>query len=272
MEKVGACYRGMHHDQRLALTFRVVLVGMLNRLLFKEHTSTRVENVLSEKDTSSAALLLLQVRNIATIEIRKEPAPRKALRPPLCLGTTDKADISSLSSVGEESDSDDSWVVSPPRSKPRCRTVSCTSVDMMTDSVRSHNTTAPSLSSAKTKKLHPATESTKGGVKFVGTSVASNVSIRAVLRKKFSWKCFAELETYLIAHRATYLQYSSQLNYTQEQKRFNNSLTQGLLDLAAEQGYLLEGFTFASIRDRIRCYYKSFVQATKKNKKRKKSR
>lgn len=49
----------------------------------------------------------------------------------------------------------------------------------------------------------------------------------------------------------------------------SNELTQGLLDLAKEEGYLFEDFTFAAIRDRIRCYYKSYVQATKKKKKRK---
>lgn len=92
---------------------------------------------------------------------------------------------------------------------------------------------------------------------------------RGVLAKKFSWKAFPELEAYLVAHRPQYLQYSSQLNYTSEQKRYNNSLTQGLLDLASESGYRFEGFTFAMIRDRIRCFYKSYVQAVKKKKRKK---
>jgi hypothetical protein len=38
------------------------------------------------------------------------------------------------------------------------------------------------------------------------------------------------------------------------------------LQLAANEGYVLEEFTFAAVRDRIRCFYKSFVQATKKKK------
>jgi hypothetical protein len=104
-------------------------------------------------------------------------------------------------------------------------------------------------------------------LKSVGDKIHG--SLKATLRKKFSWKSYPELEGYLIEHRPKYLQYSSRLNYTAEQKRFNNILTQGLLDLAAEQGYLFEDFTFAAVRDRIRCYYKSYVQATKKKKRRK---
>jgi hypothetical protein len=105
--------------------------------------------------------------------------------------------------------------------------------------------------------------------KLVGTTVRTS-TIRGVLRKKFSWKSYPELEAFLVENRPQYMEYSSQLNYTAEQKRYNNTLTQGLLDLAAEEGYIFEGFTFSAIRDRIRCYYKSFVQANKKKKKRRK--
>ena len=106
--------------------------------------------------------------------------------------------------------------------------------------------------------------------KFVGDKIPGPV--RAVLRKKFSWKSYPELEDYLVKNRLEYLQYSSSLNYTAEQKRYNNTLTQGLLDLAADVGYVFEGFTFAAIRDRIRCYYKSYVQALKKKKRKSKKR
>ena len=110
------------------------------------------------------------------------------------------------------------------------------------------------------------------GKKLVGNTLPTDTPIRNVLRKKFSWKSFPELETYLIDHREQYLSYSSSLNYTKTQKLYNNHLTQGLLDLAAEQGYVFEGFTFAAIRDRIRCFYKSYVQAIKKKKKSKRSK
>jgi hypothetical protein len=102
---------------------------------------------------------------------------------------------------------------------------------------------------------------------FVGSMVIGPT--RGVLRKKYAWREFPELEGYLVENRERYLSFSSQLNYTAEQKRYNNHLTQGLLDLAAESGYRFEGFTFAMIRDRIRCYYKSYVQAVKKKKRKK---
>lgn len=103
-------------------------------------------------------------------------------------------------------------------------------------------------------------------LQFVGNSLGAGVPVRSVLRKKFSWKTFPELEAYLIDHRFRYLECSNAMNYTKAQKQYNNRLTQGLLDLAAVEGYIFEGFTFASVRDRIRCFYKSFVQATKKKK------
>jgi len=108
--------------------------------------------------------------------------------------------------------------------------------------------------------------------KFVGDTLPQGVALKDVLRKKFSWKAFPELERFLIANRKQYLQYSNSLNYTKAQKIFNNKLTQGLLELAGEQGYIFEGFTFAAVRDRIRCFYKSFVQATKKKKGNKRGR
>ena len=103
--------------------------------------------------------------------------------------------------------------------------------------------------------------------KYVGDALPEGVKLKDVLRPKYSWKSYPELEAYLIDHREQYLQYSNSRNYTKEQKRYNNHLTQGLLELAGNTGYVFEGFTFAAIRDRIRCFYKSFVQANKKKKK-----
>ncbi|KAL3775558.1 hypothetical protein ACHAW5_001577 [Stephanodiscus triporus] len=86
-----------------------------------------------------------------------------------------------------------------------------------------------------------------------------------ILRKKFSWRNYPELEEYLISNRADYLRHSA-LNYTAEQKHFNNSLTEGLLEVAARMNYVFDEtcFNFVAVRDRIRCYYKSFVQSSKK--------
>jgi len=56
------------------------------------------------------------------------------------------------------------------------------------------------------------------------------------------------------------------LNYTAQQKKYNNRLTERILDLADQQGYVFDEdeFDFVTVRDRIRCYYKSYVQSSKK--------
>jgi hypothetical protein len=61
------------------------------------------------------------------------------------------------------------------------------------------------------------------------------------------------------------LQFSSR-NYTVEQKQFNNNLTERLIELAEKNNYVFdpEDFNFVGIRDRIRCYYKSYVQTARK--------
>ncbi|KAG7353976.1 hypothetical protein IV203_003332 [Nitzschia inconspicua] len=88
---------------------------------------------------------------------------------------------------------------------------------------------------------------------------------KTILRKKFSWKHYPELERFLIANRDEYLKHS-QMNYTAEQKQYNNWLTERLLEVAAQHSYLFdpEDFNFVAIRDRIRCYYKSYVQTARK--------
>jgi len=101
---------------------------------------------------------------------------------------------------------------------------------------------------------------------FVGLKTKRG-TVRATLRKKFSWKLYPELEEYLISNQDEYFEYSSK-NYTAEQRKYNNNLTRGLLDLAAEEGYVFEEFTFSMVRDRIRCYYKSHSQSAKKKRRR----
>lgn len=89
--------------------------------------------------------------------------------------------------------------------------------------------------------------------------------VKRILRKKFSWKNFPELEAFLIANREEYLRHSA-LNYTVQQKQYNNRLTERLLELAGEHGYVFDDieFSFVTVRDRIRCYFKSYVQSAKK--------
>jgi len=92
-----------------------------------------------------------------------------------------------------------------------------------------------------------------------------NSDVKRVLRRKFSWKNYPELESFLVANREEYLHHS-QLNYTLEQKQFNNLLTERLIKLTGEIGYEFDKteFNFVAIRDRIRCYFKSYVQSKKK--------
>jgi predicted TIM-barrel fold metal-dependent hydrolase len=79
-----------------------------------------------------------------------------------------------------------------------------------------------------------------------------------------SFFVLVQLEQFLIANREEYLHYSA-LNYTLQQKQYNNRLTERLLELATEHGYIFgTDFSFVTVRDRIRCYYKSFVQSAKK--------
>lgn len=113
---------------------------------------------------------------------------------------------------------------------------------------------APSPSSGNVNKYH---QFSKGGRTIHSEPI--------ILRKKFSWRNYPELEEYLIANRPDYLRHSA-LNYTAEQKHFNNRLTEGLLEMAAKLNYVFDEtcFNFVSVRDRIRCYYKSYVQSSKK--------
>jgi len=88
---------------------------------------------------------------------------------------------------------------------------------------------------------------------------------KTVLRRKCAWKNYPELENFLIEHREEYLRHSA-MNYTAEQKLFNNDLTKKLLEVADKFDYEFDpaDFNFVAIRDRIRCYYKSYVQNCKK--------
>lgn len=96
-------------------------------------------------------------------------------------------------------------------------------------------------------------------------SSASDKPKTLILRRKFSWKNYPELEEFLIANREEYLRHST-LNYTMQQKKYNNCLTERMIKLAGEHGYIFDEteFSFVTVRDRIRCYYKSYVQSMKK--------
>jgi hypothetical protein len=88
--------------------------------------------------------------------------------------------------------------------------------------------------------------------------------IRHSLHLSFA-KYFTQLEDFLIHNREEYLRHST-LNYTMQQKKYNNSLTERLIELASTHGYEFDPneFSFVTVRDRIRCYFKSYVQSMKK--------
>jgi hypothetical protein len=69
----------------------------------------------------------------------------------------------------------------------------------------------------------------------------------------------------LIGNLQEFLRCSAALNYKAQQKVFNNQLTERLLEIADEHGYVFDEkeFTFTAVRDRIRSFYKSYVQSTK---------
>ena len=144
----------------------------------------------------------------------------------------------------------------------------------------------------------PANNAIKKRTLQTNVAPRGGATIKKILRKKFSWKNYPgtppfpddaiahpafwnlnplltsitvlspkhkELEAFLIANREEYPRHSA-LNYTVQQKQYNNRLTERLLELAAEHGYVFDEaeFSFVTVRDRIRCYFKSYVQSAKK--------
>jgi len=62
---------------------------------------------------------------------------------------------------------------------------------------------------------------------------------KTIIRRKCPWKNFPELEDFLIANRDEYLRHSA-MNYTSQQRQYNNRLTERLLELAARHGYVFD--------------------------------
>jgi hypothetical protein len=256
-----------------------------------------------DSSTKNAAALLWQVRKIAINEVHEKAPPSPPMfklklipSPILCECVLSNSDSSDDSDSESDTNSYDTPIRGFPKAKRR-RLVSICSQDMgecaePTSPILSMNsfkvpespvpsTGASPEKTSDAKIFAPVlicgtlSHQAKEGNHFLPHSLVGKTvqgEVKGILRRKFSWRSFPELERYLIDHRQQYLQYSSQLNYTTEQKRYNNHLTQGLLDLAKREGYLFEDFSFAAVRDRIRCYYKSYVQAVKKKQKKTRKR
>lgn len=161
---------------------------------------------------------------------------------------------------------------SPNRSRPRI--VSYSNTEIAQDNM----TATSSQSAAKTGAMITSNNYTPTN----NTSLSSHCSAlhiqpqtskssqrprryRTILRKKFSWKHYPALEFFLVANRSEYLRHST-LNYTTQQKKYNNMLTEQMIQLATQHHLIFDqaDFSFVTIRDRIRCYYKSYVQSLKK--------
>jgi len=124
----------------------------------------------------------------------------------------------------------------------------------------------PSLAAYRTAAAANAGRGLGSGNVHDNPSLSRTRDGAVLIRRKSQWKNFPELEDFLVAHREEYLRLSTSMNYTPEQRRYNNELTEKLLDLAARCGYVFDerDFNFVAVRDRIRCYYKSYVQSSKK--------
>ncbi|KAG7338475.1 hypothetical protein IV203_011105, partial [Nitzschia inconspicua] len=66
--------------------------------------------------------------------------------------------------------------------------------------------------------------------KVLKVSSEKGIPVTTIHRKKFSWKNYPEWEAFLIANREEYLRHSA-LNYTVQQKQYNNRLTERLWTL-----------------------------------------
>jgi len=117
----------------------------------------------------------------------------------------------------------------------------------------------------KLEKPKPSSKVSKKGKRKSRSNVTTSSGQKTLIMKRFCWRDFPELENILISSRREYLSFSSR-NYTPEQKRFNNNLTARIIKTAGDCGYEFDPkhFNFSAVRDRIRCFYKSYVQGEKK--------
>eukprot|EP00529_Nitzschia_sp_RCC80_P041002 CAMPEP_0113515254 /NCGR_PEP_ID=MMETSP0014_2-20120614/40842_1 /TAXON_ID=2857 /ORGANISM="Nitzschia sp." /LENGTH=331 /DNA_ID=CAMNT_0000411801 /DNA_START=345 /DNA_END=1337 /DNA_ORIENTATION=+ /assembly_acc=CAM_ASM_000159 len=141
----------------------------------------------------------------------------------------------------DTSPSKNSVIVSPPRTSRTVKNPTNTVQVLVDDLTRSPlSPRAPprlpsvmmtSPGSASSSVDHVIKQCKRKRETFVGQATKPGVPYRATLRKKFSWKQYPELEQYLIENQEEYFKYSLK-NYTAEQRKYNNRLTNGLLDLA----------------------------------------
>jgi len=158
----------------------------------------------------------------------------------------------------------DSSAVVTPRSS-RLRTIQKSNLKFSTNRGKKEQTKFPKITTQQINNHNLPDTVSQHKLKALERCATKGKSITVINRKKFSWKNYPELEAFLVANREEYLRHSA-LNYTLQQKKYNNRLTERLLDLASEYFYVFndDEFGFVTVRDRIRCFYKSYVQSSKK--------
>lgn len=166
---------------------------------------------------------------------------------------------------------------SPNRSRPRVVSYSNTEIAQdniiatATSSLKTAKTTGAMITSTNYPPSNTSSSSSSSHCSALHIQPQTSKSpqrpkrYRTILRKKFSWKHYPALELFLVANRTEYLRHST-LNYTSQQKKYNNMLTEQMIQLATQHHLIFDQaeFSFVTIRDRIRCYYKSYVQSLKK--------
>jgi len=87
-----------------------------------------------------------------------------------------------------------------------------------------------------------------------------------VIPKNFFWGQYTPLENVLRNHMEEYYELSIKMCQSQEQQEFNNRLVRLVKDEAEKNGWVFdeEVFDDKKIRDRIRCFFKTPIQNSKK--------
>lgn len=84
------------------------------------------------------------------------------------------------------------------------------------------------------------------------------------LRQGFQWSQFPPLEKFLRDHMEEYYELSIEKCQSVLQQEFNNRLVKKVLEIASRNGWKFEDFAYKTIRDRVRCYFKTHMQNAKK--------
>mmetsp|Transcript_19061 Transcript_19061/g.54926 ORF Transcript_19061/g.54926 Transcript_19061/m.54926 type:complete len:559 (-) Transcript_19061:362-2038(-) len=233
-------------------------------------TFVSVPTIISPPSSPSSGPRPTGPRAISSVSSpRKHKTSRESLDDDFFEEDGDNGDY--VDAGADNDDDDDEYLPAAKRSRKKHKSSRSTKATSVATSGSSRASAARAarkgvyVSASKLLKDHKGNIQSAQSLKPQCDGGGGNPKFRIVLREKFSWKLYPELEAFLVANRDEYLCHSA-LNYTVQQKTYNNELTQRLIDLASCNGYVFDEqtFSFVCVRDRIRCYFKSFVQSRKK--------